>query len=53
MECKILKSTRSNRLILVDNKTNIAFYSFDKSNQMYKYFLENYKDEIEDYIPRK
>lgn len=53
MEIKILKNTKSNRLILIDKSNGQAFISLDKKDKIYKYLIENRDDEIEDYKPTK
>ena len=51
LEIKILRNTKSKRLILVDIKTGLAFYSFGKENKMYDFFEKYYSEEITEYKP--
>lgn len=53
MEVEILKNNKTGRLILVDQKTGMAFTSLDKKDKVYKYLIENQSENIHDYTPIK
>jgi len=53
IEIKILKTTTTNRLILVDRKTGMAFISFSNKSKMHKFLTEHHSEKIEDYTPTK
>jgi hypothetical protein len=51
MEFKLLKNTRTNRIILVDKTNGMAFVSYGKEDKEYKYFMQYHSGSIEDYKP--
>lgn len=52
-EIKILRNTKTNRIVLVDRKTGQAFISFGKKDKQHEFFNKYHSDIIEDFKPSK